>query len=332
MDSFIFALNAVMPLILMVALGYILKRVGMIKGEFAKAANKLVFRVFLPATLFLNVYKIESAEDIEIGYVIYALVAVVSVFIIVAPITRLVTKQPRRRGVLLQSSFRSNFALVGIALASALFKERGVAAAALLSAVIIPVYNVLGVISLAMFMGAESSIGNKERFKKMAMALIKNPLIISTLLGLFCVLIRTPLAAGGVSFRLSNMTVVYKVLEYLSQMSTPLALIVLGAQFEFSQVGKMKREIISGAVIRSLLVPTLSLGASYLFFGDSFAPEHFAALVAMFGTPVAVSTVPMIQEMDGDTALGGQLVVWTTILSTFTLVGASFFFRAVGVF
>lgn len=328
MESFIFALNAVMPLILMVALGYVLKRVGMIKPDFVKAANKLVFRVFLPSTLFLNVYKIASAEDIDIAYIIYALVAVVAVFLIVAPITGLITKDHRRRGVILQASFRSNFALVGIALASALFGERGVAAAALLSAIIIPAYNVLAVTALSIFSNGKEKPG----LKKMAMALIKNPLIISTLLGLLCVLVRGPLISVGFTFRLSDITIAYKVLEYLSQMSTPLALIVLGAQFEFSQVGQMKREIICGTAIRSLVVPTLALGAAYLFFGGRFAPEHFASLVAMFATPVAVSTVPMVQEMDGDTELAGQLVVWATLLSTLTLVGSSFFFKAVGIF
>lgn len=328
MESFIFAINAVMPLILMVALGYTLKRVGMIKPDFAKVANKLVFRVFLPSTLFLNVYKIGSAADIDIAYVIYALAAVLAVFLIMAPLTGLITKDARRRGVILQASFRSNFALVGIALASALFGESGVAAAALLSAIIIPTYNVLAVVALSLF----SSGKEKPNFKKMAMALIKNPLIISTLLGLFCVLVRGPLSDVGVTFRLSDVKIVYKVLEYLSQMSTPLALIVLGVQFEFSQVGQMKREIISATAIRSFIVPTLALGIAYIFFDDKFAPEQFAALVAMFATPVAVSTVPMVQEMGGDTELAGQLVVWATLLSTVTLVGASFFFRAVGIF
>ncbi len=328
MESFVFALNAVMPLICMVALGYILKRAGVINTDFAKAANKLVFRVFLPSTLFLNVYKIESAGDIELGYVIYALVAVGVVFITVAPLTRLVTRDAARRGVLLQASFRSNFALVGIALASALFGERGVAAAALLSAIIIPTYNVLAVAALSLF----SNGGEKPSLKKMSLALIKNPLIISTLLGLICVLLRAPLSEAGMTFRLSDVKILYKVLEYLSQMSTPLALIVLGVQFEFGQMGAMKREIIVGVLIRSLTVPAFALGLAYLFFADSFAPEQYAALVAMFGTPVAVSTVPMVQEMGGDTGLAGQLVVWTTLLSTLTLVVASFFFKSVGIF
>lgn len=328
MGSFIFAISAVMPLILMVALGYMLKRVGMIKSDFATVANKLVFRIFLPATLFLNVYKIESVKDINIGYVFYALIAVAVVFIIAIPVTRIVTKRAARRGVLLQATFRSNFALVGIALASALFGERGVAAAALLSAIIIPTYNVLAVIALSIFTDGKG----KTDVKKMVIALVKNPLIISTLLGLFAVLLRGLFVQQGIDFRLSDITVVFKVLEYLSQMSTPLALIVLGVQFEFSQMGELKREIIFGTLIKTVAVPVVALGCAYVFFRDVFAPEHFAALVAMFATPVAVSTVPMVQEMGSDTELAGQLVVWTTVLSALTLVSSGFFFKVVGIF
>ena len=60
MDSFLFALNAVLPIIIMVVIGYFLKRIGFLNAEFAKMGNKLVFRVLLPAMLFLNVYKMES--------------------------------------------------------------------------------------------------------------------------------------------------------------------------------------------------------------------------------------------------------------------------------
>ena len=48
MESFIFALNAVAPIILTVAIGYLLKKIGMMNEDFAKKANKIVFRVFLP--------------------------------------------------------------------------------------------------------------------------------------------------------------------------------------------------------------------------------------------------------------------------------------------
>ena len=85
MESLIFALNAITPIVLTVALGYILKKTGFMDERFTKMANKLVFRVFLPCMLFLNVYKIESIGDIDIGYVIYAVGMGLVIFLLGLP-------------------------------------------------------------------------------------------------------------------------------------------------------------------------------------------------------------------------------------------------------
>ena len=55
MDSFIFALSAIAPIVLTVLIGYFLKRIGWMNESFSKAANKLVFRVFMPVMLFVKI-------------------------------------------------------------------------------------------------------------------------------------------------------------------------------------------------------------------------------------------------------------------------------------
>jgi predicted permease len=128
------------------------------------------------------------------------------------------------------------------------------------------------------------------------------------------------------------MTPVFTVLESLAGLATPPALLVLGVQFEFSAVSSMKREIVFGTMMRTVVAPVLGIGVAYLFFRESFGGAHFAAFVAVFATPVAVSSVPMAQEMDGDTALAGQLVLWSTLASAFSVFLASMLLRAVGIF
>jgi predicted permease len=75
----------------------------------------------------------------------------------------------------------------------------------------------------------------------------------------------------------------------------------------------------------------LVLSGAYLFF-PSFTGAHYATFLAAFATPVAVSSMPMAQEMDADATLAGQLIVWTTLCSAFTLFGFSFVLKAVGIF
>ena len=107
---------------------------------------------------------------------------------------------------------------------------------------------------------------------------------------------------------------------------------MLGVQFEFSAVKELKREILFGTLIRTVLVPLLGLGIAFLFLRSRFDGAQFAALVALFATPVAVSSVPMAQEMGADHTLAGQLVVWTTLISAVTVFIASFLLRLVGIF
>ncbi len=328
MESLVFAFERVAPLIIMVAIGYFLKKIGLMSGDFAKAANKLVFRVFLPIKLFLNIYGITSLSTVNFGYILYALVALICLFGLAVPTVILLTDKKKCRGALLQGIFRSNYALIGIPLASELFGIEGAAAATLLSAIIVPSFNILAVIGLSVF----NNDGEGANIKKVLLGIAKNPLILGILTGLCALGIRAILTNFDISFRLSELTYLYKPMNDLGNVATPLALLVLGAQFEFSAIPSLKREIISGVVLRSVIVPILGIGIAYLLFRKNFGGAQFASLVAVFCTPVAVSSVPMAQEMGADVELAGQLVVFTTITSAFTIFVASFLLKLASVF
>ena len=312
----------------MVAIGYVLKRIGFISPDFVKMGNRLVFRLFLPVMLFLNVDSIKKIADMEFGFVIYAVCGAIFAFGIGFLVAIITTKDSRRRGVLLQGAFRSNYALIGIPLAGMLFPGEGEIVATLLSAAIVPVFNILAVTSLSIF----KEDGKSASVSGVLIGIAKNPLILSILSGLVALGIRAIFVEFGISFRLTDVEPVFKVLEYLKSLATPLSLILLGAQFEFSAIGGLKREIITGVVMRSVFVPLTVLGLAYVFFGNVFSGAAFAALTAAFATPIAVSSVPMVQEMGSDTELAGQLVVFTTIASAFSIFIASFVFSLLGVF
>ena len=328
MKSLIFAFNSVSPIILTVAVGYLLKKAGLMDADFSKKANKLVFRIFLPVLLFTNVYGITSISTVNLGYVIYSFVALLIIFGLAIPTVILVTDKKKCRGALLQGVFRSNYALIGIPLATSLFPGEGAAVATLLSAFMIPVFNILAVVGLSIF----NNDGEKPNIKKVLLGIVKNPLILGIVAGLCALGLRAIFISNNIDFRLSDVTVIWKTMSYLSSIATPLALLVLGAQFEFSAIPNLRREIIAGTLLRSVIVPLLGIGVAYFAFRDSFGGAQFAALVAVFCTPVAVSSVPMAQEMGADAELAGQLVVFTTISSAFTVFIASFVLKLVGIF
>lgn len=328
-DAFIFAANAVLPIVLMIALGYFLKRIGLFSSEFLNVGNKLTFRVLIPALLFYNIYGIGSFEEINLGFVLYGIAAVVVIFLIATLVTCLFTKDSGKRGALIQSAFRSNYAIIGLPLAASLFGDKGAAAAGVMSAFCVPTFNILAVITLTIF--NNKSEKGKIDVKKILLGIVKNPLIIGTVAGLLVLAIREIFVSCNISFRLRDIEFLYKTLENLKSICTPFALLVLGGKFEFSAVKRQLRYIVFGTLIRTVAVPVAALAVAY-FCIPNLSGEHYATYIAVFGTPVAVASAIMAKEMGADDELAGQLVVWTSLVSTVTIFIYVVFFRSVGIF
>jgi len=326
-EDLIFSINAVLPIVLLVCIGYLLRRLGVLPLSVTGVMNKLVFRVFLPAMLFLNVYNIQSFSQTSFDYIFYVLIFTVCIFFVGIPTVMLITKDNRQRGSVLQGFFRSNYALVGIPLATSIFGAEGGIVAAMLSAFIIPLFNILAVVSLSIFGGKN---GKHPSPAKILLDIIKNPLIQAIALGGIVLLIRVAFVKHSIEFRLADVKPVYSVLTSLSAVATPLSLVTLGAQFEFSAVPTLKKPILWTVLVRCLLIPVIALSVALAI--GRFNSAHFAAFLAVYVTPVAVSSVPMAQEMDADVALSGQLVVWTTLISGFTIFAATWILKSIGIF
>ena len=118
------------------------------------------------------------------------------------------------------------------------------------------------------------------------------------------------------------MPFVFDTLNKLKTMTTPLALLVLGAQFTFSAVKGLWKEIVVGTVWRLVLAPLVGIGLAALVsrYTDILACDvnSYPTLIALFGSPVAVSTAVIASEMGGDEQLATQLVVWSCLGSVIT--------------
>lgn len=323
MNDFLFSINAIAPIVMTVLIGYLIKRLGLLPKSTAQQMNKVVFRVLLPVMLMLNIYKIELGMKIEVSYILYGVLFLLALFaVLLYPVCRIAPRA--QRGVLLQCIFRSNYALIGIPIAIALCDERGAIYATVMGAVMIPIFNILAVFCLAIFSD------KKADYRSVLFGILKNPLILGVALGGILLLIRMLFVKAGISFRLTDITPVYKVLSDLSAISTPVALLCLGANFEFSAIASLKKQIILGVGLRNVLVPILGLGGALLL--GCFTDAHFAVFIALFATPLAVSTVPMAQEMDGDHELAGQILVFSTIFSAFSIFFSTYILRLIGIF
>lgn len=329
MQDLMFTANAVLPIVILIAIGYILKRLKLLTPEFLSVGNKVAYRFLLPVLLFYNIYNIEDFSSVDWFFVLYGLAGIVVVFALSIPLYCLFTRDNGKRGALIQSAFRSNYAIIGIPLATALFGQRGAAAASLMSAFSIPLFNVLAVVTLSVF--NKNNEKTKINVGKVLLGIVKNPLIIGVVSGLAALGIRALLNLGNVSFRLTDVEFLYSSVRTVGSMATPLALIILGGQFEFFSVKALWKPIVLGTVVRTVIVPAAALLLASVIFKD-LAGEYYATYVAVFGTPVAVSSAVLAREMDGDDELAGQLVVWTTVVSSVTLFAIIFTLRSLGVF
>lgn len=317
------ALNAVLPIILMIALGYFLRQKGILGQEFLKTGNKLVFQLCLPSMLFVNIYQIPSLAQIRWDIVVYAGVALCVIFAVATAIALATTRVPERRGVIAQCIFRSNYAIIGMPLAAALGGQEAEAVAAVLSAVAVPILNVLAVISLSMHVHQDNS--GKTSVKHILLDIVKNPLIQGVAAGIVCLILRWLQVRlwGEAVFSLSVHTKpLFTVLEYLKGVTTPLALIVLGGQFVFSAVKELRKEIIVATLSRVLLAPMIGIGGAFVLSRLGWlhcGTAQYPALVALFASPVSVSSAIMASQMRNDEQLATQLVVWTTVASGITV-------------
>ena len=317
------AFNAVFPIVGLILLGYFLKRIGFLPEAFIKAGSTLVFTVALPSMLFINVYDIGSLGDIPWPFVLYCAGVICLLFGIGLVMALLGTSVPERRGVIWQCAFRSNFAIIGMPLAASLGGAEAEAVAAIVSALAIPMFNIMAVVCLSAFVSGNDA--KRPTLRTFGKSIVKNPLIIGVALGLACIGIWAlqQHCLGEVVFSLKNQgKPLYTVLTNLKAMTTPLALIVLGGQCEFSTAKGMFREIAIGTLARIVLAPTLAICGALLMEKMGIitcGPGELAALIALCGSPVAVSSAIMATEMKNDPQLAAQLVVWTSVGSVLTI-------------
>ncbi len=326
-DIFMFSFNAVMPILILFVIGYFLKRVGFADEGFFKKANAMVFKVFLPVLLFKNVYDIDSLADVNLPAILYCLAAVLVLCLIGFIIAKLTAKNRNQTGVITQCTFRSNYAIIGIPLAETLGGAEAAGFASILSAASIPLFNLLAVILLSHYSGDSHSASVKETVKKTA----KNPLIIGVLIGVLTVAIRQIMPLNEsmeIVFSIQrDLPFLYSAISTIAKGTSALALIVLGARFDFSAVRGLFRQIVTATFMRLVIAPAVGVGCAVLLSTRlgvlSVSSVEYPAIISLFSTPVAVSSAVMVGEIGGDEQLAGQLVVWTSVfsmLSMFTVI------------
>lgn len=315
MDKLLFTFNAILPIILPILLGYFLKRINFFSKDFLKEGNKLVFNVFIPILLFSNIY-LADISQINWKFVGFATLAILVLFFIGMGLVSFVPDK-KQKGVIHQASFRSNYAIIGIPLATMLGGAEAAMEASIVAAITVPTFNILAVIALSIY---DKDDNVKISVKDILIKIIKNPLIIGVFAGLLgCSINMLISSLGGnlKTFLNDYVTFIPKTISNVGGLATTFALIILGGRFEFKAVNRLWKQLSMSVIIRLFVTPALFLTVAYILGFNS--STQFAILIALFATPIAVSSAPMASQMGQDEELAGQIVVWTSAISAISL-------------
>ena len=314
LSEFIFVLNGVTPIFIVIIIGYLLKYKKFLTDEFVRVADKLVFKLLLPVYLFNNVSSMKKDDfhfgDITVG--LYGMAAVLVIAFGTLVVSGFFIKDSGSKGAFTQGVYRSNTAILGIPFAANLFGDEGARITAILIAFVVPLYNVVAVIILSMCDPLKNENGTKlsKKLGSVAIDIAKNPLIIAILLGLV-------VCFTGVDFPV----IVDKTVTYLANCSTPLALIAIGANFSFGDMKGRAGLAVVASVLKTVFVPLIVVGGGILL---GFKGAQLGALFVIFGTPAAVSCYIMAKNMNNDYKLASQILIFTTLISAFTIAIGSF--------
>jgi len=310
MSVFWFAFNGIMPLILLVLLGFILKHFKLIDQAMIDKTTSFLFKVAFPVSLFNSINKIEISEYFNPKMFIFAIGTIVAIVALLMAILPRFVPGNKQRGAMVQGIYRGNYLLLGYPLAQNLFGETGVGPTAMLLPMVIFTYNVLAVFVLEYYRGEEA----KVKYLKVLGGLVRNPLIIGAVIGAL--------------FSLSPWTLplfLARAVDDVGKIANPMALILLGGQFNWSRL-EGRLPLLAWAIsLREFVIPALTTLAAIAL---GFRGPELGALFILFASPTAVTSFIMAKTMNSDSDLASQIVLGTTLISGFSLFLGIYILRA----
>ena len=160
MENFLLAFNVVFPIFLIMMLGVILKRKNMVDDKSLNVMNSLIFRLFMPTLLFFNIYNTGDLSTLSfdnLKLLAYAFISILIVLFLAWLIYMPNVKDKKKLSVLIQGVYRGNFVLFGLTIADSLYGKENLGTVSLLTAIVIPTFNVIAVILLEYYSGNEVS-------------------------------------------------------------------------------------------------------------------------------------------------------------------------------
>ncbi len=312
-ENLLFSLNASMPIVLLMIFGYVCRKVDLLDDHTTSKLNKFTFKAALPALLFkdLSTADFRAVWDGEmVGFCV--IVTILSVAI--AVVYSLFHKDKAERGEIIQASYRSSAAVLGIAFVNNIYGESLMAALMIVGTV--PIYNIIAVAVLAATSPDKKGESKKMLFLDTLKGVVTNPIIIGIAVGILWSLIKIPQPA-----------IMSKTVGYMANMATPLSLIALGASFKVEEAKSKVGVTVGICFIKLSLFCGIFLPIAI---NMGFRGEKLVAVLVMLGSATTGSCFVMVKNFGHKGTITAFAVMLTTICSAFTLTLWLFLLRSKG--
>ena len=312
MENLIFSLNATVPIFLLMILGFLLKKLGVIDDVFASKMNKFVFLIPLPVLLFEDLSTVDFAQVWNMKFVLFCFV-VTLVCIILAALVSFLWHDKSIQGEFIQASYRSSAALLGIAFIQNIYGNAGMAPLMIIGSV--PLYNIMAVVVLSFFKPDRKKL-DKEVWKTTLKGIVTNPIILGIAAGLLWSALRLPMPS-----------ILEKTVSDIGAVATPLGLMAMGASFDLKKAfGKVKPAAVA-SVMKLVLFAAFFLPLAVWM---GFRREELVAILVMLSSATTVSSYVMARNMGHEGVLTSSVVMLTTLFSAFTMTGWLYILRSMG--
>ncbi len=312
MALFFDILSIVLPVFLVIALGYGLKRLALIDQAFLLQTNRLVFYVCLPLLLFYKIGTADFLVNFNGALVIGSSAAIAGGFFISYAYAAIRRYPPEARGAFSQGAFRGNLAYMGLAIVFNAYGEDGLTRAGILMGFLVPVLNFFAILALLWPHRHEEKRGADFWVRQ----ILFNPLILASFAGILWSFLDLPLPV-----------VFARALDIATDMTLPLALIAIGGGFSLE---RLKGDLMRAAFATGIKLIWLPLLATVILIALGVGGRDLAIGILMAGTPAATATYIMAHQLKGDAELAGSIVMMSTLLSALTYTLTLFILRIQG--
>lgn len=294
-ELFFIVKDIILPVFMLLMIGFIIQRRLSLDVQ---TLARLNIYFLVPGFIFVRLY--ETAFNFSIFFQIFSffVLFVIVLFIVAHMVGRILGLNQKRKTVFTNSIVFYNSGNYGVPVNDLVFKSDPFAMS--VQVIILTMQNIF-LFSYGIFSLRQADIGKVRAL----LGYFKMPVLYAMLAGIFLNIFAVPIPAF-----------IWVPANYIANAMVAIALLTLGAQVAEIKISKQLTSVYVSATIRLIIAPLVALGMIYTFGLSGVLAQ---ALLISSAMPTSVNSAVIAQEYNNHPQLAAQMVLFSTLMSTFTV-------------